>query len=315
MSPRPVEIPDSEFDAALALAREGRFADAAERVRRTLAHGEQHPARTAPATNTLARIARMAEAAGEIAAAERIVTLALEASPRWADLHVQHAALQVACGDRVAACASLDRAIQLNPRYVAARLERAMLDVRAGLVGEAIDAVESLASDSHVEDPRALAAGFDALRRADADLASAQLRRAFRLHDPGLEPYLERAQALCEEGRPAQAASLLRDAAVRFDGYPDLHLALGEAELRAGALDDAVATLARALALNPDLHAARIQLARALEGLGETGEALDQVGLVLEADPEHPEAVELHNRWAFRGRRARAGDEPLRKAA
>ena len=30
---------------------------------------------------------------------------------------------------------------------------------------------------------------------------------------------------------------------------------------------------------------------------------------------EHPEAVELHNRWAFRGRRSRAGEEPTRKAA
>jgi tetratricopeptide (TPR) repeat protein len=315
VSPRPIEIPDSEFEAALALAREGRFDDAAERVRRTLERGEQHPARTAPATNTLVRIARLAESACDLAAALRIVAMAIEASPRWADLHLHHATLQVSGGDRAGACASLDRAIALNPRYVAARLERAMLDARAGLVGESIAALEALAADTPAEDARALAAGFEALRRADADAAAAQFRRAFRLHDAGLGPHLDRARKLCEEDKPALAAALLRDAAARFDAYPDLHLALGEAELRAGAFDDAIAAFARALTLNPDLHAARIQLARALAALGETREALDQVGLVLEVDAEHPEAVELHNRWAFRGRRSRAGEEPTRKAA
>jgi tetratricopeptide (TPR) repeat protein len=69
-----------------------------------------------------------------------------------------------------------------------------------------------------------------------------------------------------------------------------------------GHFDDAVASFGRALELNPDYHGARLDLARSLESLGLRVQALDHVALVLEADPQHAQALELHARWNVRGR-------------
>ena len=64
--------------------------------------------------------------------------------------------------------------------------------------------------------------------------------------------------------------------------------------------DDALASLAGALELNPDYHAARVELARTLELLGDTPQSLRQLELVLAHDRAHPEARALHARLTSR---------------
>ena len=111
---------------------------------------------------------------------------------------------------------------------------------------------------------------------------------------------LEHHRELAGQGDHAGALAALREAILVHPGYPDLHAVLGTCELEAGLLDDALASLARALELNPDYHGARVQLARVLEALGELEQARDQVALVLTADPDHPQAGELAARWTRR---------------
>ena len=72
-----------------------------------------------------------------------------------------------------------------------------------------------------------------------------------------------------------------------------------------------MASLARALELNPDNHGARVQLARVLEALGDLEQARAQVALVLRADPAHPQARELEARWT---RWREAGSDPAAPA-
>jgi len=119
--------------------------------------------------------------------------------------------------------------------------------------------------------------------------------------------------ALVAQGEHVQALHVLRDAVTAHPGYPDLHYLLGSSELEAGMTDDAIASLTRALELHPDFHAARIQLARALEALGDLAQAGEQVALVLQEDPGHPQALELQERWSRRrdprGRAARQSRE------
>ncbi len=93
---------------------------------------------------------------------------------------------------------------------------------------------------------------------------------------------------------------MLREAVEAHPGYPDLHYLLGCSELEAGLCDDALASLARALELHPDYHTARVQLARTLEALGDLVQAGEQVALVLQEDPAHPQALELQSRWTRR---------------
>ena len=94
-----------------------------------------------------------------------------------------------------------------------------------------------------------------------------------------------------------------------------IHALLGTVELEEGQVDDAIATLGRALELHPDYHAARVLLARALEASGDRAQAEEQVTLVLDADPQNPAALELAERWSRLHRRRDRSATRARKAS
>jgi tetratricopeptide (TPR) repeat protein len=306
MSPRPIEPPRSAFESALAMARAGRCPEAVRWVDEACGP-EPDAQRLADAARTLAQIGRLAAALGDRVAALSALDLAAGLRPAWADLHLGRALACAALERRADARAALDEALRLNPRYLAARLERALLDAREGFVGEALSAVRALADDARVDDARAFAGGLESLERADWDEAAVMLRRALRVAEPDLEQRLERFEALLEEGRPREAADLLREVMRRYEAYPDLHHRLGVAELREGLFDDALVSLGRALELNPDFSAARLLLARALDATGARAQALEQLAMVLEREPANRQARALESEWSARPTRAQAG--------
>ncbi len=292
MSPRPVPTPTSEFEPALQLARQRRFSDAHVLVERVLQAGPFESLAT-PAALAWAAIAREALRADDAAAAERALGAAVRLKPRFADLQYQHACALLRTDRGREARRALEQAITINPAYVEARVELALLDARDGMIGESLAALRTLGAGVPVEDPRAFAQGLARLEHADWDGADALIRRGLHLGNAGLADRLERFHALLQQNQPAEAAVVLREVLPRHESYPDLHFLLGTAELRLGHLDDAIASLARALELHPDLHAARVQFALALDAAGMTAAALDQVALVLEHEPENLEAHTL----------------------
>lgn len=300
MTPRPLDLPESAFGGALGLARSGRFAEALESLLRATASPADRETHGSEAANALAEVARLAEVGGDLGTAERAIAAAVALRPRFADLHFHHGCVLVAKHDRTAARRAFDTALKLNPRYTAARVERAMLDAREGLVGEALESLQRLSRETAIEDSHMFEQGLQSLERADWDEADALIRRALKLVSPELEKELARFHALLEEDEPARAAQVLRELLVRHEAYPDLHHLLGLAELRLGHYDDALASLARALELHPDFHAARLQFARALDSLGHGAEAQEQVALVLEHDPSNAQALELQASWSRR---------------
>jgi len=306
MSPRPVEFPEFEFQAAVGMARGGRGADALRLIEESLAAREGREARAGAAVQALVEVARCAESAGEGAVAERALDLAIELRPRYADLHYQRACVLLGRQRRGEARRSLDTALALNPNYTAARVERALLDAREGLVGDALEALRGVARDLPIEDPRSFQKGLKSLERADWDSGDALIRRALKISDPELERQLERVEALFQQEQPAGAAQLLREIIERHEAYPDLHYMLARAEAELGHHDDALASLARALELNPDFHAARIQFARVLDSVGMRNPAAEQLGLVLQQEPGHRQALDLERDWSGRGHRTPA---------
>jgi tetratricopeptide (TPR) repeat protein len=301
---RPSPIPESEFGDAVALARAGGHAEAIERIDAAVRQGPLPTPRKIAAAEALALVARAAETAGEAAQAADALEAALRLRPDYPDLHYRRARSLLALQRRAEARRELDRALALNPRYSAARLERALLDAADGFIGESLEALRALARETSVEKPGLFQEGIESLERADWEEAGALLTRALALDShPGGGP-LDRARALLDEGEAAHAAEALHAALSGREGWPDLHYLLGTAELQRGHFDDALASLARALELNPDYHAARVQFARALEAVGALPQAAEQVGLVLQHDPGHTQALELHERWTSRGRRA-----------
>ena len=102
---------------------------------------------------------------------------------------------------------------------------------------------------------------------------------------------------------PAEAAEVLREVLPRHESYPDLHYRLGTAELVLGHVDDAIVSLARALELHPDFVEARVQFALALDASGANAAAMDQMGFVLQQDPDNADAeayVRQHEARAIR---------------
>jgi tetratricopeptide (TPR) repeat protein len=314
MSPQPLPPEESSvFDPAIAMARDGRLDEALAELSRLLRVQDKRGRRRDAGALAFAQVARFAEGSGDLATALHALDEALRLAPRYADLHYRRGCVLVARQQRPAARAALEQALSINPRYVAARLELALLDAREGLLGESLATLRALGEEHRVEEPRAFHQGLRSLERADWDEAGALLKSAMRLSEPAVDHALERHQALVARGEHASALHALREAIAAHPGYPDLHYLLGSCELGAGLIDDALASLARALELHPDYHAARVQFARALEALGDRVQAGEQVALVLQEDPANPQALELQARWTRR-RDAGSRAAPTRKA-
>ncbi len=312
MSPRPAELPESEFSSALSTARAGRFEEAmaavAERVRDREAREAQSPA----AANALAEIAALADTAGDRGAAERAFDAALSLRPRYPDLHYRRACVLLRGQRWIDARRGLEAALSINPRYLAARLELALLDAREGLVGEALQSLRALSISAEADDRHVFQQGMRRLEQAGWDEAEAMLRRALHLEDAELEQELRRARELVDSSRAGEALLLARALLPRFGAYPDVHALLGRAEIALGHFDDAMVALSRALELNPGYHDARVLLAHALEGLGQLVQAQEQIALVLRHAPAHAEASQRMGGWT---RRVPTPAHALRRAA
>ena len=297
---RPSPVPESPFSDAVRTARAGGHARAIEQIERALKGGAPSDPSQAAAVEALAYVARLAEAAGDAGQAESALEAALRLQPGYPDLHYRHARLLRDLGRHAEARRALDRALSLNPSYVAARLERALLDAADGFIGEALASLRALARETAVEKPGVFEEGLESLERADWEEAGVLFTRALALDEPASGGTLERVHALLESGDAAGAAEALQALLPGRESWPDLHYLLGSAELQRGHFDDALASLARALELNPGFHGARVQFARALEAVGAMMQAGEQVALVLQHDPKHPLALELHERWTAR---------------
>ncbi|MBI3540193.1 MAG: hypothetical protein HY076_07975, partial [Candidatus Eisenbacteria bacterium] len=83
MSPRPQPSSDAPFDAALALARAGRFDEALAALRRAAGAGSRH----ADAALAFAELARTAEESGAARHALEALDAATALAPGYADLH------------------------------------------------------------------------------------------------------------------------------------------------------------------------------------------------------------------------------------
>lgn len=308
MNPRSEPPSASDLEPARAFVRAGRFDDAIAAVSALVAGTRPRGSRQAALAGALADIAREAARAGNAAAAEQALAAAVRVAPGYADLRYRYGRALLAHERRADARRELEAAVRINTDYVAARLELALLDAREGLLAEALDALRALGDDRRVVEPGALRRGIESLQTADWDEAEVLFRQALRLTDAAVEDVVTAYHERMGEGDVEGAIRLLRSAIGTRETYADLHHLLGVAELEAGLYDDALASIARALELQPDFHLARVAFARVLESFGDVAQASEQIALVLRHEPDHPQALALQERWSRRRRRGAAAD-------
>src|SRR5262249_60096640 len=125
----------------------------------------------------LAGMARLVEACGELEGAAAARARALEVRPTHADLHYRRACLLLLLKRPGEARSALDRALEINPRYVAARIERAQLDAREGFLGEALEALRALSREAPLGESEDFLKGLGRLDRGEFDEAHADFGR------------------------------------------------------------------------------------------------------------------------------------------
>ncbi len=201
----------------------------------------------------------------------------------FADVHHMLGVCYHQLGEFAAAQICFERALEVNPGYVEASLNLAILcndlgqyekaqTVYAGAVERARNGARAASGDEAL-DPFARGkianlhaavgdAYLSARRPADA---AAEYRRALGLSPGFIDVRMKFAAALREEGRPDAAASELERAVADAPGYVPARVALGLAYSASGKLDDARRQWEEVLRMDPGHRTAQmyLKLARA----------------------------------------------------
>ena len=162
-------------------------------------------------------------------------------------------------------------------------------------------------------DGAALRAALEAIVAEDPGNGQAQMRLGYALADSGdyrraeehfraavaasmptADVHLGLALCFASTGRPGEAARALMEARRVEPGNPVVEANLGSLALDAGDTAKAAQFLGAALQIDPDLHQARFNLARALARQGRRADALKEAETLLQRLPEQaPQRAEV----------------------
>lgn len=116
-------------------------------------------------------------------------------------------------------------------------------------------------------------------------------------------PDVARAEALVRAGKAAEAFALLEPYEFDYSGKLDFDYWYGVAALESARPDKATLALERALAVNPDFVAARLDLARSYFALGDMERARTEFGTVMAQNPPAPARLTIERYLAEIDRR------------
>jgi tetratricopeptide (TPR) repeat protein len=292
-SPAP-EFTSQNWEAALRLRREGRYEEALGFLEDAGRNGASLSADGRRLRASIRRDwARESRRLGQIDLAASILVRALADAPEFPDLHHELGISLLERGDAAGARSSFLRALSIAPGFVGAAIEIVFLEARAGRLGEALVSLQRLGEAHPAGNPALFRKGIENLRHGAWETAGDRIRAAYG--DGGVE-WEERSKRLgrllaADQTSPAlEAARLL---AGDFPDFPDSHVALGLCFLQLQWWDDAIEAFTRSLSLHPAYHEARVHLARALFGSGDTPAGEEELSRVLSLCPGHELALGL----------------------
>ena len=148
------------------------------------------------------------------------------------------------------------------------------------------------------EDPRngqaQMRLGYSFVESGDLRAAERHFRAALAAPMPTADVHLGLALCFASTGRASEAAAALLEARRLEPGNPVVEANLGALALEAGDITRAAGFLGEALRMDPDLHQARFNLARALARQGRRAEALTEAETLLQRLPaQAPQRAEV----------------------
>ena len=177
-------------------------------------------------------------------------------------------------------------------RELAAR----MAQVATGeLRGPALrDALEAIVAEDPRNGQAQMRLGYALAEGGDVRAAERHFRAALAASMPTADVHLGLALCYVSTGRPREAAQALEEARRLEPGNPVVEANLGALALESGDAGKAAGYLRAALQIDPDLHQARFNLARALAREGRRAEALAEAQALLDKIPAGaPERAEV----------------------
>ena len=187
----------------------------------------------------------------------------LEHHPDFPDIRNWTGLCRAMLGDPEGALAEFDHALRLNPHYIGAQLNRAIVLSELGRLDEASASFERL---------RALEPGSE--DGLPADLGNRIASDHGKLGDLYLEA-----------GRPESAVEEYRKALGLRPRFAGIRTRLARAHVALGELDRAMDELTLVLTERPSLLDARIRMGSVLRALGRNEEAIGEWRQCLEIDP------------------------------
>lgn len=206
------------------------------------------------------------------------------AQPLFAD-----AARKLDAGDVAAAEGLLTKAIAADPGHAEAHHLMGLLDYRAGRF---VDAAERMLEAATLEENNPVfnancAAVLNLIGRApEAEAAS---RHAIALKPDYAEAHNSLAVALDVQNRRGEAVEAAEKAIALKPDYVEAHINLGNVHMRGGDLDRAKSAYERALAISPQNAMARANLAAALRRRGDLAAAEREAREAVRLNPTYAE--------------------------
>ena len=228
-----------------------------------------------------------------------------ERASNTAKARVRAAEKRLETNDVASAEEALKEAVRLDPANGRAWYLQAMIDVNAGRLDAAGDAiVKATTGDDADADMHANCSAIMNLCARPME-AEAAARHALELAPTMPEAFCNLGVALEAQGKAPAALEALENAIKLRPGYGEALISLGNLKFRSGDQEGAVEAFAEAVRAQPTNVMARTNLAVALRLLGELGAAEQQCLEALALDPNYAEA---HN--ALGNVRLQLGDLP-----
>jgi tetratricopeptide (TPR) repeat protein/tRNA A-37 threonylcarbamoyl transferase component Bud32 len=261
------QSPGAHNNLGLALAGQGRLAEAVAAYRRALALKPDYPEAHNHLGIALAGQEKLAEA---LAAYQRAIAL----RPDYPEPH-HNLGLALAGQGRLAeAVAAYQRAIALRPDYLGAHYNLGLALAKQNKPAEAVAAYRRALAlkpdypETHVHLGNALAG------QGQWAEATAAFQRAIALKPDYFEAHVHLGNALAGQGQLAEATAAYQKAIALKPDLAGTHYNLGNALAGQGRRDEAVAAYRRAVALKPDYPEAHNNLGLVLAGQGQLAEAI-----------------------------------------
>jgi arylsulfatase A-like enzyme/Tfp pilus assembly protein PilF len=275
----PVELMPvhDELQAVGSLLVNGRPQEAVRRVRGALEMDPDNLAGLRDLSRGLVQLGRLDEAAETAARAVAVAPWSAEAFTVAADIEHRR-------GDSKAALALVEKALDIDPRFFEARLDRSRYLASVGRGAEAKADLGRLLAEAPANNWVALRyAELVELPANDFPAAERRLRQVLARNPSFAEAWLLLGTMLTRAGRPAEAAAVYREAVAggAIDPEAQAHLALRLAEAGDPAAEAVLRDAIRSAEVpSPELH---LTYAEQLAAAGRTAEARQHLELAVSA--------------------------------